>query len=1068
MVARHCGGSGSPRMLCRSVRDFFLAILLLSTISMTILYELSLPWIQRSEKEFRQHIVRSPQRLKSHMDCFASEHRHQNDFSADLKNNRTDVLLKVQQIEDRILGIEASRRTQIKRVTIQGNHDLMEQELPVYEPTLKKYGFVVQVPEWYRGRSSILKGVKSSRLAQPEETQPAMLLLMEDSSQFFHHNNTEQPYQKVNQIPGFVQHLTPADNFCQSVRWAKDNMVIPATEISPPCYVLPDHQEELSEEFQSGSKFWRVKQLTSKTEHKVSNLWENSSNIPDTIRHGSGGRSVIQESVQNPLKIGDSLFVLKVYVLVTAVTPVRAYRHTQGIAQFYSFTGSIQQEKSWSMEQWTEYMYENYGQDSVSQLKHNLHSSITQTLLLANHLMVQYSKHGGRCEGCFQLLEFDMTFNSTFHAFVLEVRGQPRLEHLPSWSAYVSKQMVIQDMVTILSSQSSMTAEVISLIKGMKLEVSIADKGCVNDMETCLEEADIVYLLQSRQESLAEGGFLKLYPTIEGDEYLPVVSRLSALSLGLKGGSVPGLPQGTSHPHHTDLQVHSMLVNSERFYTSMAAEETEVAYDDVNIPLMSQDEKPERKDIIDQLKAPECSKDKSQLPYLTAIHFSPPIKLSPAFQAVTSEYMAVVDYGTYLIQVWAVAKGCNCEARLEEKYGMSRPTNVTLGLGDNKITIFVVVLSHDDPWVINTYSVIVYRKGPAEGMRPFTLDVPHQVCSLKQDCGLRYSPKEPCGLQNDQRFKFWSAFIDNITSLPACQSGDVPGRWFVPCESCGKGSVCYWDEATWQPDTCQHVTLNRDIVRSCFVGKKVLFIGDSTSRGIFHYVAEVVNGTLTEWDKTHNLKVYRNLNNGTTLLGFAYYPQFWLPAERRPVFEDALYQLMKRTAPLHNSSDTVLVVGGVHWLSTHHINVIMTKLQRERLTGIKIIIKGLGSGFHQPVEGLHCLSKPEHQKLLHRNQLVTKYAKDHGFHILETFNMTMSRYKDFLQGKCACHFHRVSPARPQNKSHDKLRGRSQSHGGGGLAKPPRYHVEGEINAVHSEILINTICTNHCTHNSKDR
>lgn len=66
------------------------------------------------------------------------------------------------QIEERILGIEAS--AQIRHVKIQGNQELMEQELPVYEPTLKKYGFVVQVPEWYRGRSSNSKSKLPSRM----------------------------------------------------------------------------------------------------------------------------------------------------------------------------------------------------------------------------------------------------------------------------------------------------------------------------------------------------------------------------------------------------------------------------------------------------------------------------------------------------------------------------------------------------------------------------------------------------------------------------------------------------------------------------------------------------------------------------------------------------------------------------------------------------------------------------------------------------------------------------------------------------------------------------------------
>jgi hypothetical protein len=35
------------------------------------------------------------------------------------------------------------------------------------------------------------------------------------------------------------------------------------------------------------------------------------------------------------------------------------------------------------------------------------------------------------------------------------------------------------------------------------------------------------------------------------------------------------------------------------------------------------------------------------------------------------------------------------------------------------------------------------------------------------------------------------------------------------------------------------------------------------------------------------------------------------------------------------------------------------------------------------------------------------FAKYHRMDVVETFNMTAARYKDFLQGKCACHFHKV-------------------------------------------------------------
>lgn len=75
---------------------------------------------------------------------------------------------------------------------------------------------------------------------------------------------------------------------------------------------------------------------------------------------------------------------------------------------------------------------------------------------------------------------------------------------------------------------------------------------------------------------------------------------------------------------------------------------------------------------------------------------------------------------------------------------------------------------------------------------------------------------------------------------------------------------------------------------------KVIFIGDSTNRGIMHYLMERLNGTLTEWDKTHHMKVYTNINGGRTTVSFAYYPQFWLPPNERPVFEKALFQLLQK------------------------------------------------------------------------------------------------------------------------------------------------------------------------------
>lgn len=61
-----------------------------------------------------------------------------------------------------------------------------------------------------------------------------------------------------------------------------------------------------------------------------------------------------------------------------------------------------------------------------------------------------------------------------------------------------------------------------------------------------------------------------------------------------------------------------------------------------------------------------------------------------------------------------------------------------------------------------------------------------------------------------------------------------------------------------------------------------------------YYLIERVNKTLQEWQKTHDIKCYHNINEGKTFIGYSYYPQFWMNANQRPTFEKALEQLLHR------------------------------------------------------------------------------------------------------------------------------------------------------------------------------
>lgn len=49
----------------------------------------------------------------------------------------------------------------------------------------------------------------------------------------------------------------------------------------------------------------------------------------------------------------------------------------------------------------------------------------------------------------------------------------------------------------------------------------------------------------------------------------------------------------------------------------------------------------------------------------------------------------------------------------------------------------------------------------------------------------------------------------------------------------------------------------------------------------------------------------------------------------------------------------------------------------------------------------------EVQNLWNENLVILDTAKNLGYEVVDTFVITMGRYKEFLQGKCGCHFHEV-------------------------------------------------------------
>ncbi|XP_016137144.1 cadherin-like and PC-esterase domain-containing protein 1 [Sinocyclocheilus grahami] len=409
--------------------------------------------------------------------------------------------------------------------------------------------------------------------------------------------------------------------------------------------------------------------------------------------------------------------------------------------------------------------------------------------------------------------------------------------------------------------------------------------------------------------------------------------------------------------------------------------------------------------ILDDPKSPEASDPLSRKgrcvdPHLRQLYTDPPLVLMPAFNTLEKQYRAEVPFDVITVRIRPEPVSPHCHIHLDEHLG-PRMANYPVGLGNSRINILVMDESEAEPVVMTIYTLHIYRDS-----RPsLPMFDEYVMCSFVQDCGLVVRPDQPCGLEPIPGTR---SSEEAQASPRPCLSGDEPGRWVVPCLSCSDNRTCDWREVAWQPDSCYYPLLDQPQLQTCMMDRKVLFIGDSTNRGMMYYLMERVNTTLEDWDKAHDTIVYHNLNQGRTIVSYSYYPQFWLPKAQRPTFQRALQQLLERSQPLQNSPQTVLVAGGVQWLNLNHLRTIQQVLEREGLEKIVVVVKSLGMGFHLPVDGIRSLLLNGVQELYNVNKNILESAKHLGYEVIDTLSVTMGRYKEFLQGQCACHFHECS------------------------------------------------------------
>ncbi|KAM3858895.1 cadherin-like and PC-esterase domain-containing protein 1 [Diretmus argenteus] len=743
----------------------------------------------------------------------------------------------------------------------------------------------------------------------------------------------------------------------------------------------------------------------------------------------------------SPSALPGLVAMVNVYVLVTSASPLTAFLHESSVVMTgEGLNGQTTQLKTFLLQQ----LGSAASHEALGHVK-----AVIGQVLMAAVLTNQEGLSLHRCLLCYQLMTFTLHFSGSLRPVVVKLDADLRFTGLrdPAFDGQIAKELILEDTLRFLLPPRSRRA---GPMMASHTEAARGEKygGCKGTNDLCLPEDELLLLLQFQRQLKAPGAFELLYPGASSEDWLQqLLSQGFSPADGPAGASLlPALLLRLSSHHE--------LQGSHTYRQSEARTNQESG-------LASQDLLEDREHCVD--------------PHLRQIYTDPPLTLTPTFSPWVKEYRAEVPFDVVTVRIRPEPVSTACHIHLDEHTG-PRTANYPVGLGNSRISILVADKASPEPVVMTIYTLHMYR----ESRPSLPMFGEHVMCGFVQDCGLIVQPGQPCGLE-----PFPGSTASGKAAPQPCTSGDVPGRWVIPCLSCSDNRTCDWREVAWQPEGCYHPLLDQPQLQDCMLDRKVLFIGDSTNRGMMYFLMERVNSSLEDWGKAHDTLLYSNLNQGRTHVSYSYYPQFWLEKSLRPTFQQALEQLLHRSRPLVNSHQTVLVAGGVQWLNTNHLRVIREVLEREGLGNIMVVVKSLGMGFHLPVDGIRSLSLQGVQELYRENRQIIAAAKQYSYEAIDTFCITMGRYKEFLQGRCACHFHEVEKLWfPKALSHRTMKilqhstedttSRSGTGTGTGLSSQSvlldtdqwpgsnasSYHVRGPVNQVYSEILLSRLCPKH--------
>lgn len=344
--------------------------------------------------------------------------------------------------------------------------------------------------------------------------------------------------QTINHIPG-NNALTIKSNLYATLARARERVVARTGEDSaearrmtffPRVYGMPEDYHALQEAArQRPEAHWIVKPRNSARGKGISML-------RDVAAAPLDNASMVQEYVANPHTISGHKYVLRLYVLITSVEPLRVYVYNEGSAKLASAPYSNDIDDVYahltnpdvnatntandspvvfrSLAQYRQWLREQGHDDEV--LFARLREMAALTAIAAREPMRRrLQETPGDTRGCYELLGLDCLVDDTLNPWIIECNLSPSLEVCagPDDGGDVeeqTKRRLVADMVRLL-------------------DLNQRDAGSETDSADPAERLR----QQARAEHARAGDYTRVYPNAEAERYLPFfpLPRLADLVL---------------------------------------------------------------------------------------------------------------------------------------------------------------------------------------------------------------------------------------------------------------------------------------------------------------------------------------------------------------------------------------------------------------------------------------------------------------------------------------------------------------------------------------------------------